>query len=493
MVAVNLRHPIHETAMRNTIRALAAIIALSPPLAMAQSFPQTLPPNTVVGRLNISSGPAQAIPISKLLQNVIAPNSIPNSALAQMPAATFKCNPSATMANAQDCTIQGLPFSASPDTNNDRVLVYNAGTGILYTTSPGNLAAGGTAGVTSLGGLTSVIGLANGLKVTGSNLDLNLGNGLCISGTSVTGCLGDGLTYVSNNITWTASTAKYTNSATGAVQQTMQQRLDSGIVYSSDFNTKCDGTTVDATAMDNFLAAVATSKSKIGIVTGTSASSVCNMGSSQFLIRPGTTIKCSRGVTLKFNLGNSLVTPFGAHSGRTYQGVFEGCNIDGQAVVGSTGIDLYDASDWVVRDTVIGNVDTGLALQGSVASYYNRILNVVAHDIRVNGYYLDPNANSNTLTGVRTTSVGQYGIYCRGNQNTFTGVQVETGFSEAFTTDGNCVGSTISGMRMESGGTGIHFVAGANYNSVVGAYCQSLTGTSYINSGTGNSKTGGNC
>jgi hypothetical protein len=47
--------------------AIAGIISLvATTAALAQTFPQTLPPNTVVGRTGISSGPAQAIPFTTL-------------------------------------------------------------------------------------------------------------------------------------------------------------------------------------------------------------------------------------------------------------------------------------------------------------------------------------------------------------------------------------------------------------------------------------------
>lgn len=53
--------------MRKLAR-LAALLALLPALAVAQvaPFPQTVPPNTVVGRLGPQSGPTQAIPFSTL-------------------------------------------------------------------------------------------------------------------------------------------------------------------------------------------------------------------------------------------------------------------------------------------------------------------------------------------------------------------------------------------------------------------------------------------
>jgi len=52
--------------------ALFALVLGAP--AFAQSnFPQTLPPNTVVGRLGIGPGPAQAIPFSTFGQNILPP------------------------------------------------------------------------------------------------------------------------------------------------------------------------------------------------------------------------------------------------------------------------------------------------------------------------------------------------------------------------------------------------------------------------------------
>lgn len=68
-------------AMKNTIRALALFLALQPALAAAQvpNTPQTLPANSVVGRLGIGAGPAQAIPLSVLSQNMFG--TIPNNTL----------------------------------------------------------------------------------------------------------------------------------------------------------------------------------------------------------------------------------------------------------------------------------------------------------------------------------------------------------------------------------------------------------------------------
>jgi hypothetical protein len=59
--------------MKRLIRAAALILALQPAVALAQvpGFPQTLPANTVIGRLGIAAGPAQAVPFALFNQGVL--------------------------------------------------------------------------------------------------------------------------------------------------------------------------------------------------------------------------------------------------------------------------------------------------------------------------------------------------------------------------------------------------------------------------------------
>lgn len=56
--------------MKHTFRAIAFALGLLPAIAPAQvpNFPQTLPANTVVGRLGIGPGPSQAIPITTIFE-----------------------------------------------------------------------------------------------------------------------------------------------------------------------------------------------------------------------------------------------------------------------------------------------------------------------------------------------------------------------------------------------------------------------------------------
>src|SRR3954464_1974067 len=60
--------------MRHTAKALAFLAALLPSLAAAQTQLPTLPENTVLGRLGVSAGPAQAIPFSQLGPTLITSN-----------------------------------------------------------------------------------------------------------------------------------------------------------------------------------------------------------------------------------------------------------------------------------------------------------------------------------------------------------------------------------------------------------------------------------
>jgi len=55
--------------MKQIIKSIVLFAALLPTLAVAQvtNYPQTLPPNTVVGRLGVGPGPSQAIPIATVI------------------------------------------------------------------------------------------------------------------------------------------------------------------------------------------------------------------------------------------------------------------------------------------------------------------------------------------------------------------------------------------------------------------------------------------
>ncbi|MDB5616600.1 hypothetical protein [Tardiphaga sp.] len=117
--------------MSNPIKTLVAFVAMLPALAAAQgvpSYPQNLPPNSVVGRLGVGPGPSQAIPFSQL-QQILGKNTVPNSQLAQSPAATLLGNPTAATGNKTDFTIQGLPNKVAPDPAVDRMMIFDVSTG----------------------------------------------------------------------------------------------------------------------------------------------------------------------------------------------------------------------------------------------------------------------------------------------------------------------------------------------------------------------------
>ena len=65
--------------MKQALRAIAiAVLTLLPGAAEAQTFPQTLPAQTVMGRLGTTAGPVEAIPIPLLNQTAI-PNPLPGT------------------------------------------------------------------------------------------------------------------------------------------------------------------------------------------------------------------------------------------------------------------------------------------------------------------------------------------------------------------------------------------------------------------------------
>lgn len=130
---------------------LALLALLAPALAAAQTstqFPQTLPQNTVVGRLGVSAGPAQAVPVSSLLS--AASQSAANRVFAgptsggsgtatfrslvaadfpQMANATLWGNPTSTAAAPQAFSIQSLTNLPSPSATLDYFLIYDHSTG----------------------------------------------------------------------------------------------------------------------------------------------------------------------------------------------------------------------------------------------------------------------------------------------------------------------------------------------------------------------------
>jgi hypothetical protein len=139
------------------------------------NFPQTLGPDTFVGRIQPGSGPSSAVPISALLARIATPNSISNSVLFKAPAATIKGNPTAASANVQDFTIQSLPARGAPDANNDKLLIFDNATGLFKYVTPGQIAAAATSGVSSLDGVVNALTVQSGsLKVIGSQLSSNV-------------------------------------------------------------------------------------------------------------------------------------------------------------------------------------------------------------------------------------------------------------------------------------------------------------------------------
>lgn len=118
-------------AMRNALRTLAFLVGLIPAIAAAQTaqFPQTLPPNTVVGRLGIGSGPAEAIPFSKFQSGIIG----------NLGAGTFYGNPGSGTAAITPFTLQGLSSIGTPDKTSDLLPIYDHTTGGLKSVQPSAL------------------------------------------------------------------------------------------------------------------------------------------------------------------------------------------------------------------------------------------------------------------------------------------------------------------------------------------------------------------
>lgn len=87
----------------------------------------------------------------------IGNNSVDNTKIAQMAAATIKGNPTSSAANAQDLAIQSLANLAAPNTTLDYIPIYDHITGTIKNVTPGAIAASAVAGVTSFNSKTGIV------------------------------------------------------------------------------------------------------------------------------------------------------------------------------------------------------------------------------------------------------------------------------------------------------------------------------------------------
>lgn len=93
-------------------------------------------------------------------------NTVTNTQLAQMTAATLKGNATASTANAADFTIQGLTDISTPSTTLDFVPIYNHTTGTIQRTTAAQLVAAVGGGVTSVALSLPAIFTVSGSPVT---------------------------------------------------------------------------------------------------------------------------------------------------------------------------------------------------------------------------------------------------------------------------------------------------------------------------------------
>ncbi len=94
----------------------------------------------------------------------LSANSVGNTQLAQMPAATLKGNPGASTANGSDFTVAGLTARGAPDPANDKILILDNATGTFKYVTPALIAASGSSGVSSIDGRVGAYTLGSGLK-----------------------------------------------------------------------------------------------------------------------------------------------------------------------------------------------------------------------------------------------------------------------------------------------------------------------------------------
>jgi hypothetical protein len=109
----------------------------------------------------------------QIVNGDITTNTIANSSLAQVGAATFKGNPTGSTANATDFTIQGLTARGAPDAANDKIPLYDNAAGTIKYVTPQQIASAGVAGVSSIAGNAGAFTLQQPITNSTNNILLN--------------------------------------------------------------------------------------------------------------------------------------------------------------------------------------------------------------------------------------------------------------------------------------------------------------------------------
>jgi len=139
-------------------------------------------------------------------------NFITNGNLAQAGAATLKGNPTASLANVQDFTVQGLSNLASPSATLDLIPIYNHTTGTIQNVTPGAIV--GASAVASFNARTGAVVPASG--------------------------------------DYTAPQINYTAPGTGGVAVPISQHLQKEL-WADEYGSVCNGSTDDHVAFQNMI------------------------------------------------------------------------------------------------------------------------------------------------------------------------------------------------------------------------------------------------
>lgn len=231
------------TLAANVVNSSLTTLGSSPTLTTPTINTPTISNPTVTGSFTAPGLVTNAALASATITGAsVAANTVANSNLTQSGAATLKGNPTNATANVTDFTIQGLTNNVTPSVSNDKVPIYNNSTGTIQYSTPGQLFSSGTAGVSSLNGLTG------GLSVVGTN-----GIGVTPSGSTVTLSLG---ALTASSVTFSPTTGGVVgtttnnNTTAGNVGEYVSSNIVAGSAVNVSSNTPTDITSISLTAGD---------------------------------------------------------------------------------------------------------------------------------------------------------------------------------------------------------------------------------------------------
>lgn len=145
---------------------------------------------------------------SQIVSADIATNTITNSNLAQIGAATIKGNPTASTANEKEFTLGSLTQTISPGST-DWMLIYDNASGTFKKINASSIASSSVAGVSSIAGNTGAFTLSTGITNSGNDIRADIASAAQFESGTASKMLDANVVFTSETTTTYAATTNF--------------------------------------------------------------------------------------------------------------------------------------------------------------------------------------------------------------------------------------------------------------------------------------------